>query len=50
MKKLVMDFPVITYTDENGESQVDVVKSKEKFEEIMQLIKQLNLRYEDENE
>lgn len=49
MKKLTMDFPVITYIDENGTQKIDKQKTLDKAKEILNLLKQLNLRLEDEN-
>ena len=49
MKKLTMDFPVITYIDTDGTEKIDKQKTLDKAKELIQLLKQINLRFENED-
>ena len=44
-----MDFPVITYIDLDGTQKIDKQKTLDKAKEILNLLKQLNLRFENED-
>jgi hypothetical protein len=49
MKNLTMDFPVITFIDADGTEKIDKQKTLDKAKEIIDLLKQLNLRLENED-
>lgn len=49
MKKLTMEFPVITFIDIDGTEKIDKQKTLDKAKELIQLLKQLNLRFENED-
>lgn len=44
-----MDFPVITFIDIDGTEKIDKQKTLDKAKELIQLLKQLNLRFENED-
>jgi hypothetical protein len=50
MKQLVMDFPIVKYIDKNGMERIDREKTLDKAKEIIDILKKLNLRFENENE
>jgi regulator of sigma D len=49
MKKITMEFPVITFIDANGTEKIDKQKTLDKAKELIQLLKQINLRFENED-
>ena len=44
-----MEFPVITFIDANGTEKIDKQKTLDKAKELIQLLKQINLRFENED-
>jgi len=49
MKKLVIDLPIIYGKNEDGEECIDKQETLKSAMEILEVLNQLNIRYEDEN-